>query len=157
MATLVVSPELLDPVAMTWFDRQAAFVGSDADHDFAFAAATGYRATLDTRLDALVTAVLEPAGDTPIAFAPIANYPNPFNSATVITFTLDADVEGVLTIYDVTGRRVRILTRGSLKAGNYALRWDGLDDEGRRVASGVYLAQLVTPKLRQSRRMTLLK
>ena len=53
----------------------------------------------------------------------------------------------MLTIYDVTGRRVRILTRGSRKAGNYALRWDGLDDEGRRVASGVYLAQLVTPKL----------
>ena len=80
MATIVVSPKLLSPVEMTWFDRQAVFVGSDIDHDLAFPAATGYRATLDTRLDVGATAVLESAGETPDDFDLVTNYPNPFNS-----------------------------------------------------------------------------
>lgn len=109
MATIVVSPKLLSPVEMTWFDRQAVFVGSDIDHDLAFPAATGYRATLDTRLDVGATAVLESAGETPDDFDLVTNYPNPFNSTTTITFAFESQQRVSLAIYDVVGRRVRTL------------------------------------------------
>ncbi len=157
MATIVVSPDLLNPTELTWFDRQAAFVGSDIDNDLAFAAATGYRATLDTRLDAVSTAVLETTTETPDVFALVTNYPNPFNSTTILTFAFDAPSQVSLTIYDVTGRRVRTLVRRTLQPGQHSIRWDGLDDQGRTVASGVYLAHLVTPTTRQVRRMSLVK
>ncbi|MEC8992986.1 MAG: hypothetical protein VX656_17205 [Candidatus Latescibacterota bacterium] len=109
MATIVVSPKLLSPVEMTWFDRQAVFVGSDIDHNLAFPAATGYRATLDTRLDVGATAVLESAGETPDDFDLVTNYPNPFNSTTTITFAFESQQRVSLAIYDVVGRRVRTL------------------------------------------------
>ena len=86
------SPELLSPVELTWFDRQAIFVGSEIA-DLAFAAATGYRATLDTRLDVTL----------------VANYPDPFNCTTTVTFAFEAEDRVSLAIYDVVGRRVRTL------------------------------------------------
>ena len=156
MATLVVSPELLSPVELTWFDRQAIFVGSDIDHDLAFAAATGYRATLDTRLDVVTTAVLE-STQAPDNFTLVANYPNPFNTTTTITFAFETQDRVSLAIYDVMGRRVRTLVRKALPPGQHSIRWDGLDEQGRAVASGVYLAHLVTPTSRQVRRMSLVK
>ena len=157
MATIVVSPKLLSPVEMTWFDRQAVFVGSDIDHDLAFPATTGYRATLDTRLDVGATAVLESAGETPDDFDLVTNYPNPFNSTTTITFAFESQQRVSLAIYDVVGRQVRTLVRKVLAPGQHSIRWDGLDDQRRAVASGVYLAHLVTPTTRQVRRMSFVK
>jgi hypothetical protein len=93
-------------VELTSFDRQAIFVGSEIDHDLAFAAATGYRATLDTRLDVTL----------------VANYPNPFNSTTTITFAFGAEDRVSLAIYDV-GRRVRTLVRKTLPPGQHSIRW----------------------------------
>ena len=156
MATIVVSPELLSPVELTWFDRQAIFVGSDIDHDLAFAAATGYRATLDTRLDVVTTAVFE-STETPDDFTLVANYPNPFNSTTTITFSFETQERVSLVIYDVVGRRVRTLVRKTLSPGQHSIRWDGVDEQGRAAASGVYLAHLVTPTSRQVRRMSLVR
>ena len=90
------------------------------------------------------------------------NYPNPFNSETVIEYELPQSGEIQLVIYDVTGQRVARLASGLREAGTYALRWDGRDDAGRRLASGVYLYRLEAPamtgdRMLQTRKLLLLR
>jgi immune inhibitor A len=75
----------------------------------------------------------------------LTNYPNPFNPATVIEYSLDQPGEAHLNIYDVLGRRVATLLSGRQEPGAGAVAWDGTDDAGNRVASGVYFARLATP------------
>ena len=146
MATIVVSPEELAPAALAYFDRQARFLGSDADHDLAFAAATGYRASLDTWLGPIVTAVLgqQEAASQPVSMQLAQNFPNPFNSSTTIPFTLPASTDVELAVFNLTGQQVATLVNGNRKAGAYTVHWDGRDDDGRELASGVYLYRLQT-------------
>ena len=74
------------------------------------------------------------------------NYPNPFNATTVIPFHVDGDAGRArpvtLQIVDVTGRRVRTLVQRPLTPGPHTRVWDGTDDGGRAVASGIYLSHL---------------
>ena len=80
---------------------------------------------------------------TPSTFALGANYPNPFNPATIIPFAVPAEAGDVdLTIYNVLGQPVRHVWNGPLAAGEYRLVWDGRDAQGQPVAAGVYLYQL---------------
>lgn len=67
--------------------------------------------------------------------------PNPFGSATRISFVVggDAALPASVVVYDVTGRRLRTLREGPAEPGPHALTWDGRDDHGRRAGSGVYL------------------
>ncbi len=69
--------------------------------------------------------------------------PNPFNPSTSIRFTLPSAVETSLKLYDVTGRLIRTLQSGFLPSGPHEVRWNGLDDAGRAVASGTYFARLI--------------
>jgi len=73
-----------------------------------------------------------------------ANYPNPFNSNTTIRFALPTSADIKLSIFNLTGRHVATLVNGVRSAGTYTLRWDGRDDDGRELASGVYLYRLRT-------------
>ena len=87
------------------------------------------------------------------------NAPNPFNPQTMIRYTIGSSGPVRLKVYDVTGRLVRTLVNGvrASHATPYAVSWDGRDDAGATVASGVYFYQLVTPGFVQTRRMVLLK
>ena len=85
------------------------------------------------------------------------NAPNPFNSQTVISWFLLQDGPARLEVYALTGQRVAVLSRGPHKAGLYRFHWDGRDDQGRPLASGVYLYRLVTPKGVHTRKLTLLR
>jgi hypothetical protein len=87
----------------------------------------------------------------------LPNTPNPFNPSTVISYTLDRSYDNhSLRIYDVTGREVRTLVNNQTAAvGLHKITWDGLDNVGRDVASGVYLARMVTPNGTRSIRMLL--
>jgi hypothetical protein len=79
----------------------------------------------------------------PAAPAPaLANHPNPFNPRTTLRFTVTAPGRVVLDIYDLRGRRVRRLLDAQLAAGARTAVWDGRDEGGREVGSGVYLARL---------------
>ena len=69
-------------------------------------------------------------------------YPNPFNPSTTIVFDLPRRAEAVLDIFDVRGRRVMTLTGGEMEAGRHAWIWEGRDQAGRAMASGVYMARL---------------
>lgn len=93
----------------------------------------------------------------PVATALHQNVPNPFNPQTVVAFDLARAGRARLLVYGIDGRLVRVLVDGELPAGRHAFRWDGTDDDGHRLASGVYLTRLVTAEGTQGGRMTMLK
>ncbi len=85
------------------------------------------------------------------------NRPNPFNPRTVVKFSLAEDGPARLVIYDVNGRRVRTLVDKGLRAGTHEVVWDGSDDAGRLVASGVYWSQLEAGAYVSNKKMVALK
>ena len=70
------------------------------------------------------------------------NSPNPFNPRTAIRFALATTGPAEVSVFDVTGRKVRTLVKGELEAGSHEVVWDGSDDAGRPLTSGVYWTQL---------------
>jgi hypothetical protein len=97
--------------------------------------------------------------DTPDAFrlALGQNYPNPFNPSTTIRFTLPEAGPVSLVIYDVAGRRVAELVNGSMARGATEVRWNGVNDRGASVGTGVYFYRLTTNTGTITRKMLLLK
>jgi len=86
------------------------------------------------------------------------NYPNPFNPTTLIRFDLPATSPTHLRIFDISGRLVRVLVNGeTLDAGSHKTVWNGKDDAGRHVATGVYFYRLKTPAFVETKRMALLR
>jgi len=77
------------------------------------------------------------------------NYPNPFNGWTMITYRLPKTESAVLSIYNIAGQRVKRLVNAVQSAGEYQIAWDGRDDGGRTLASGVYLYRLQADDGRQ--------
>ncbi len=105
------------------------------------------------------TAVAESgAPDAGAAFRLYPNTPNPFTPATTIRFEAAAEGAHVrLAVYDAGGRFVRTLLDREVGAGSQSVTWDGRDDLGRRVASGVYYYQLEAPGFSTTRAMVLLE
>jgi hypothetical protein len=87
----------------------------------------------------------------------LANVPNPFNPSTTMRVQVGAATRLQLRIFDVRGRLVKHFPPRQVGPGLYQETWDGVDDRGRPVASGVYLYEMTTPHDRQARRMHLLK
>lgn len=108
-------------------------------------------------------AVVVPAGlsdvpSPPSALTLLPNAPNPFNPSTRIRFDLPRDSERVtVDIYDLAGRHVRRIFAGPAAAGLQTLDWNGKDDAGRQVVSGVYPLRLVNGKEVRTQRLVLLK
>ena len=85
------------------------------------------------------------------------NVPNPFNAQTSIPFDLSSDGRIRLIIYNAVGERVRALVDRTEAAGSHRVTWDGRDDDGRPVASGVYVLQLRAGSSVQARKIALLR
>jgi hypothetical protein len=101
------------------------------------------------------------AGDTPPGL-PAANrldapYPNPFNPATNIRFELTARSPVRIRIFDAQGRLVRDLVREEYPAGRHEVAWNGKDDQGGSVSSGVYFVRFEADGALGTKKMTLLK
>jgi len=97
-------------------------------------------------------------GQIPDQFVLHHNYPNPFNGTTTIIVDAPANQEIEVAIYSILGQRVRTLFRGDSAPGENRFVWaDGLDDVGRRVASGVYVYRLKTPSSMLSHTMLFIK
>lgn len=100
---------------------------------------------------------------TPIAFELSQNYPNPFNPSTTIKFTLPSPEDGgstlstTLKIYNVLGKVVRTLIDEPIAPGVHHKIWDGRDEEGNQVASGIYFYRLRAGALQDTKKMVLLK
>ena len=85
------------------------------------------------------------------------NTPNPFNPTTTIAFTLANDGVVSLRVYNALGQQVRTLVNRHTTAGHHTVTWNGRDDRGNAVASGVYLYRLVTGDKVMVKRMTLVR
>jgi hypothetical protein len=97
-------------------------------------------------------------GVTPSAAAPLAAFPNPFNPKTTLRFALAEPARVELAIYDARGRLLRRLATGQLPAGQHSLDWDGRDEAGHALASGTYLARLLTGgRPAEERKLTLIR
>jgi hypothetical protein len=84
------------------------------------------------------------------------NYPNPFNPRTTILFSLPEPSDWTLKVFNITGKLVREFA-GSSAAGTEAVTWEGLDQKGRPVASGVYFYRLEAGQFSDTKKMVLLK
>ncbi len=85
------------------------------------------------------------------------NYPNPFNPSTTLTFELPKQMEVELVIYDVLGRKVSTLVKGVQRAGVHQVLWNGADERGRSVSSGVYFYRLTTENYTRTLKMVLMR
>ena len=99
----------------------------------------------------------EVSADRPTAFALSQNYPNPFNSSTAIAFDLPHQEAVELSVYTIAGQQVVTLVRGVRAAGHYRITWDGRNDAGVALASGVYLYRLRIGAQVETRKMLLLR
>ena len=98
------------------------------------------------------------ASPTPTARTLLAqNTPNPFNPSTTIRFTLADGGDTELQVFDVRGNNIKRLVAGSLAAGDHSVTWDGTDENGQRVPSGVYFYRLSSGAFEGMQRMLLLK
>jgi len=168
------TPDELDTAAggTAWAEYPGgAVAGTRQVVDQGRAVLTGFSfegVSLAAERQTLLTAILEwlassgpsAAGDPPaiLMTRPVAA-PNPFNPVTTITFSLGGAtaVATVVDVYDVRGRQVRRLFAGSLAPGIRSLTWNGQDDNGRALPSGVYLARVRTDQETATVKMTLAK
>jgi hypothetical protein len=93
----------------------------------------------------------------PENFVLYQNYPNPFNPSTKIEFSLSERAQVKLEIYDITGRRVKKLLDEALPSGFWSVVWEGEDDSGVEVASGVYFYRLKTFQYTQTKKMVMIR
>lgn len=93
----------------------------------------------------------------PASFALKGNFPNPFNPKTTIRFALAANEHVHLSVYDLGGRLVKTLVDEPMVAANHEVVWDGKDNSGARVASGVYFYKLVAGDFNATEKMVMLK
>jgi hypothetical protein len=86
------------------------------------------------------------------------NYPNPFNPSTKIQFAIPEPEKVRLEVYDIQGKLIRTLVDYELyNAGKYEVNWDGMDNKGNRVASGVYFAKMQAGKFAHTKKMVMTK
>jgi hypothetical protein len=123
-------------------------------HDYLSASATGVSPTYDAGGIALpvaqnintttdITSVQEPAsGSLPVTYTLDQNYPNPFNPSTQIRFSLPVASGVHLTVYNVLGQEISTLMNGVVPAGQHVVVWDGRNNAGAPVSSGVYFYRL---------------
>ena len=100
---------------------------------------------------------VEPSKSAPDEFQLNQNFPNPFNSNTRIVFHLKKTSDVTMAIYNTLGQKVRTLIEAMQPAGDKCVSWDGQDDSGRTVSSGLYLYCLKAEDHIQSKKMIVLR
>lgn len=112
---------------------------------------------LQEMADQTVSSIADESPRTPDSFALHQNYPNPFNARTTLAFDLPQSGNISLTIYNVLGECVRTPASGLFDAGRHSIIWDGHDEGGEAVRSGIYFSTLRQGEKSQSIRLVYLK
>jgi len=105
----------------------------------------------------LPTSVESP--EVPIArtFSLSQNYPNPFNPGTTLNYQLPHTSDVTIVVYDLLGKEIRTLVDEKKQAGSYRVKWDGTNNTGHQVSSGIYFCKMITPDFTKIQKMMLLK
>jgi hypothetical protein len=93
----------------------------------------------------------------PVEYNLYNNYPNPFNSETILNYDLPDDIMVNIIIYDVLGRFVKEMVNNYQSAGHRSIGWDGTDDKGASVSAGIYFYSIQAGGFLQTKKMVLLK
>ncbi len=141
-----------DLSAYPWFND---VIVDPLDHSVLFTSTPWGIFRLDK--DRVSTAVERAHESLPRVFELKQNYPNPFNAQTAITYRLSHTTGVTLAIYNITGQVLRRLVNEKQNSGEYTVYWDGQDDRGIQVGSGIYLYGLHTENDQEVRRLVLLK
>lgn len=104
-----------------------------------------------------VTSVSEDKIERPNTFKLSQNFPNPFNPSTTIRYSISTPGNISIKVYDLSGQLVKTIDNEHSIPGEYEIIWDGSNNFGERVASGVYFYQLKTGSLLETKKMMLLK
>jgi hypothetical protein len=145
------------PVSIGTFDTPGLAVGVGADSAHVFVADTYSLIALDVPWWTDVVDSTADDGSLPSRYELHQNYPNPLNPETTIEFLLPQREVVDLSVFNALGQHVTTLVQGEVAAGTHAIHWDGTDQTGRSVASGVYFYQLQAGKTTQTKKMVLLK
>jgi len=100
---------------------------------------------------------VEEEAAVPGSFGLSQNYPNPFNPSTNIDFALPSQQHVTLEVYNLLGQRVKMLVNDDMPAGAYSITWNGTDESGAGVPSGVYFYRLTTSSFSDTRKMLMIK
>jgi|GEM_PF-4901461 len=117
----------------------------------------------ESPLSASVTAIasspvgIDPITGMPVSFELYQNFPNPFNPSTTIVFDIPEPATVNLAVYNMLGQVVRTLVAGKLEAGRQNVQWDGKNEFGERLSSGVYLYRIEAGNFVQTRKLVLMK
>ena len=85
------------------------------------------------------------------------NYPNPFNPETIIKFSLDSESLVIINIYNIRGQKVKSLVNDTKTSGNHQVIWNGSDESGLSVSSGIYFYRMQANYFTTTKKMLLLK
>ena len=122
---------------------------------------TNGNANIGAGLDSVFGPVTQVEDDNPSQIPEVftlhQNYPNPFNASTIIRYDLPKKSEVILKIYNVLGRQIRGFVNKPQSAGSKSIVWNGKDDKGEDVASGIYFYQLTAGDYKETKKMTLTK
>ncbi len=95
--------------------------------------------------------------DLPLTYDLFPNYPNPFNPTTMIHYQLPKESKVVIKIYNTLGQEVKTLINATQSAGKRSVQWDGTNDRGEQVSSGIYMYRLTTESFTKTLKLMLLK
>ena len=93
----------------------------------------------------------------PNSYLVYQNYPNPFNPITTIRYDLPEDAEIIISVYDIIGREIKTLIKTNQSSGFRSISWDGTNDNGIQVSTGMYFYTLQTEAKSAMRKMLFLK
>lgn len=122
-----------------------------------FRVSDGVLIGLDGAIDRLTNVAFDRLSSQPDEYRLDQNIPNPFNPSTVIGYRIPEAAPVRLAIYNLLGQQVRVLVDRHMEAGSFSATWDGKDETGRQVSSGVYLYRIQAGGFSASRRMMFLK
>ncbi|MBN2416492.1 T9SS type A sorting domain-containing protein [bacterium] len=149
------------------FSPQAVSLGNAPVLSISFAVLPGYagaevdlrRIHLNDEIAGDISAYV-PGGETdePGSTLAVSNYPNPFNGGTLIRYALGERADVTVVIYNYLGQRVHMLVSGRQEQGEYTIGWDGRDERGRELPSGIYFCVVQTKAgVKQVRKMELIR
>ena len=127
------------------------------DTEYYLALGTHARSMYKVNLSAITGIDLPEKDNLEKTFQLLHNYPNPFNPITTIPYRLSKPSQVRLSIYNTLGQEIRTLVNQEQTAGDYRVTWNGKDNQGNPVASGIYIYRLQTDNFSQEKRLTFVK
>ena len=100
---------------------------------------------------------VETEKNSPASFSVLGNFPNPFNPSTTIKFSVNSQNTVSLSIFGISGQKVRTLVNDRFTVGNHSVLWDGKDETGNAVSSGIYFYRIMAGNLAETRKMMLVR